>query len=52
MGFEDAGGRSVKIRQRQRTEQLETFCLLLLRDGDGGEKGLFGLKRICRIVLP
>ena len=33
----------IKLRQRQRREQLEAFRLLLLRDGDGGEEGLLGL---------
>jgi hypothetical protein len=41
----------IKLRQRERRAQLETFCLLLLRDGDGGEEGFFG-RRAASLGRP
>ena len=51
MGVGGAAGRLIKLRQRQRRAQLEAPRLLLLRDGDGGEEGFLGRRRIRRIAL-
>ena len=41
VGFDGAGGGLVEFRQLQRRQQAEAARALLLRDGDGGEVGVF-----------
>ena len=41
VGVGGAGGRLIEFRQRQRRAQFKTARALLLRDGDGGQEGVF-----------
>jgi hypothetical protein len=51
VGFGEAGGRLVELRERQRRLQFEAARLLRLRGGDRGEEGLFRRRRVRRITL-
>ena len=51
MGFDGAGGGLVELRYLQCRQQAEAARALLARDSDGGEVGLFGGSRVCRIGL-
>ena len=42
MRFGGAAGRVIELGERKRRAQFEAASLLRLRDGDGGEEGLFG----------
>jgi hypothetical protein len=41
----------MELRQRERRAQLETPCLLLLRNSDCREERILGRRRIRRIAL-
>src|SRR5215472_16514936 len=43
--------RVIELRQRERRAQLETPCLLLLRDGDCSEERILGRGGVRRIAL-
>src|SRR5271167_2591388 len=41
MGVDGSASRQIQLRQRERGAELKTVCALLLRDGDGGQEGVF-----------
>ena len=51
VGFDEAGGGLVELRQRQRGQQAEAARALLARDGDGGEVGLLGGRGVVGMEL-
>ena len=51
MGVGGAVARLTELRQRQRRAQLETLRFLLLRDGDSGEEGFLGRRRVGRVAF-
>ncbi len=51
MGLDGAVGRLVELRQRERRAQFEAARALLLRDGDGGQEGLFCRRGIGGVAL-
>ena len=51
VGFGGAAGRLIEVGERERRAQFETAGALLLRDGDGGQEGVFRGRRIGGVAL-